>query len=95
MFVVFARFNLLLTHTRVLAAVKAFQMQLIATVTESVGKLQSKFTLTYEASPAARISRLRGIPPVAGKILWAKQMERQVQTLMGRMGNVLGPRCRP
>jgi dynein heavy chain 1, cytosolic len=91
MFRVFARFNLLLTRTRVRAAVKEFQMQLINTVSEAVGRLQSKFTLKYESSAAARISRLRGIPPVSGKILWAKQMERQVNTLMERMGNVLGP----
>ena len=91
MFRVFARFNLLLTRTRVRAAVKEFQMQLIQTVAVAVEKLQSKFTLKYEASAAARISRLRGIPPVSGKILWAKQMERQVHTLMERMGNVLGP----
>jgi dynein heavy chain 1 len=91
MFRVFARFNLLLTRTRVRAAVKEFQMQLISTVAEAVEKLQNKFTLKYEESAAARISRLRGIPPVAGKILWAKQMERQVNTLMERMSNVLGP----
>lgn len=91
MFRVFARFNLLLTRTRVRAAVKEFQIQLIQTVAVAVEKLQSKFTLKYEASPAARISRLRGMPPVSGKILWAKQMERQVHTLMERMGNVLGP----
>jgi dynein heavy chain 1 len=91
MFRVFARFKLLLTRTRVRVAVKEFQMQLIATVAEAVEKLQSKFTLKYESSSAARISRLRGIPPIAGKILWAKQMERQVNALMDRMGNVLGP----
>jgi dynein heavy chain 1, cytosolic len=91
MFRVFARFNLLLTRTRVRAAVKEFQLQLISTVSTAIEKLQSKFTHKYETSAAARISRLRGIPPVAGKILWAKQMERQVNTLMERMGNVLGP----
>ncbi|KAL3939676.1 MAG: hypothetical protein SGBAC_005637 [Bacillariaceae sp.] len=91
MFRVFARFKLLLTRTRVRVAVKEFQMQLIATVAQAVEKLQSKFTLKYESSSAARISRLRGIPPIAGKILWAKQMERQVNALMDRMGNVLGP----
>ena len=91
MFRVFARFNPLLTRTRVRAAVKEFQMQLIATVGEAVEKLQSKFTLKYESSSAAKLSRIRGIPPTAGKILWAKQMERQVQTLMQRMGDVLGP----
>jgi len=91
MFRVFSRFNLLLTRTRVRAAVKDFQVQLISTVSDAVQKLQSKFTLKYESSAAARISRLRGIPPVAGKILWAKQMERQVHTLMERMAAVLGP----
>lgn len=91
MFRVFARFNPLLTRTRVRVAVKEFQLQLISTVAEAVGKLQSKFTLKYESSSAARISKLRGIPPIAGKILWAKQMERQVNALMERMGNVLGP----
>jgi hypothetical protein len=69
MFRVFARFNLLLTRTRVRAAVKEFQMQLINTVATAIGRLQSKFTLKYESSAAARISRLRGIPPVAGKIV--------------------------
>jgi dynein heavy chain 1 len=91
MFRVFARFNPLLARTRVRVAVKEFQMQLIATVAQAVAKLQSKFTLKYESSSAARISKLRGIPPIAGKILWAKQMERQVNALMERMSNVLGP----
>jgi dynein heavy chain 1 len=91
MFGVFARFNLLLTRSRVHSAVKEFQLQLIATVSSAIAKLQSKFTHKYETSASAEIARLRGIPPVAGKILWAKQMERQVHTLMERMGNVLGP----
>lgn len=91
MFRVFARFNPLLTRTRVRAAVKEFQIQLISTVGQAVEKLQSKFTQKYEASSAAKISRIRGIPPIAGKILWAKQMERQVYALMKRMSDVLGP----
>ncbi|KAG7353523.1 dynein family protein [Nitzschia inconspicua] len=91
MFRVFARFNPLLSRTRVRVAVKEFQVQLIATVAQAVEKLQSKFTLKYEASSAAKISKLRGIPPVSGKILWAKQMERQVNALMERCAQVLGP----
>jgi dynein heavy chain 1 len=90
MFGVFARFHLLLTRPRVRAAVKDFQIQLITTVASAVQKLQSKFVCKYEDTPAARVSRLRGIPPVAGKILWALQMERQVHNLMAKMENVLG-----
>jgi dynein heavy chain 1 len=91
MFRVFARFNPLLSRTRVRVAVKEFQVQLIATVAQAVEKLQSKFVLKYEASSAAKIAKLRGIPPVSGKILWAKQMERQVNALMERCAQVLGP----
>jgi len=91
MFGVFARFNPLLTRTRVRSAVKEFQVQLIATVGQAIQQLQSKFTQKFETSSASQISKIRGIPPVSGKILWAKQIERQVHALMRRMGDVLGP----
>ena len=90
MFAVFARFNPLLTRARVHNAVKEFQIHLIETVAKAIEKLQSKFTHKYESSSASRISHVRGIPPISGKILWAKQIERQVNALMKRMGNVLG-----
>lgn len=90
MFRVFRRFNPLLARSRVRAAVKEFQLQLMNTVGQAVQKLQSKFTHKYESSSASCIATVRGIPPVSGKILWAKQMERQVHTLMKRMGDVLG-----
>lgn len=91
MFAVFAQFNPLITRPRVHTAVKEFQIQLISTVGSAIEKLQNKFTHKYEASNASQLSRVRGIPPVAGKILWAKQIERQVNALMKRMGDVLGP----
>ena len=90
MFRVFKRFNPLLARTRVRIAVKEFQVQLIATVSKAIEKLQSKFVLKYESSSAARISKLRGIPPVSGKILWAKQLGRQINLLMERCSQVLG-----
>ncbi|KAL7555016.1 hypothetical protein ACHAWF_018608 [Thalassiosira exigua] len=90
MFRVFARFNPLLARTRVRAAVKEFQLQLIDTVGKAVQKLQSKFAMRYESSPASAAARVRGVPPVSGKILWARQMERRVRALMRRMGDVLG-----
>lgn len=33
---------------------------------------------------------MRDIPPVAGKILWARQMERQLRLLSMRLSDVLG-----
>ena len=85
MFRVFKRFNPLLARTRVRIAVKEFQVQLIATVSKAIEKLQSKFVLKYESSSAARISKLHGIPllvTVSGNILLAKKIEQQTHLLM-------------
>ena len=51
---------------------------------------QEKFTERYEASEAQVTATLRDLPPVAGKILWARQIERQLRLLMQRMEDVLG-----
>lgn len=90
MFRVFSRFRLLMLRPRVENAVTEFRRKLIATVEESIKKLQLKFSNKFESSAAWAISRVRGIPPISAKILWAKQIERQVKALMNRMGHVLG-----
>jgi dynein heavy chain 1, cytosolic len=51
---------------------------------------QEKFTQRYELSEARVTATLRDLPPVAGKILWARQIERQLRLLMQRMEDVLG-----
>jgi len=90
LFRVFARFNPLLFRNRVRAAVKDFQLQLIQTVTSAIHSLLSKFSEHYETSPSCHMASARGIPPISGKIIWAKQIERQVTTWMSRISNVLG-----
>ena len=52
--------------------------------------LQAKFTQRYERSRAHAAAALRDVPPVAGKILWARQIERRLEVLMRRMRDVLG-----
>jgi dynein heavy chain 1 len=41
-------------------------------------------------SEASYVSGLRDMPPVAGAILWARQIERQLNASMTRVENVLG-----
>ena len=36
------------------------------------------------------MSRVRDVPPVTGAIIWARQIERQLQTYMERVETVLG-----
>lgn len=55
--------------------------------------LQEKFTGRYEASEAAVTTQLRDLPPVAGKVLWARQIERELRRLVKRVEDVLGPGC--
>lgn len=44
----------------------------------------------HQVSEAKALASLRDIPPVAGKILWARQMERQLRLLSMRLSDVLG-----
>jgi len=90
MFRVFARFNPLLYRPRVRAAIAQHQARLIKHVREAVGKLQNKFMGRYEGSEARVTAALRDVPPVAGVVMWARQIERQLRLLMTRMEDLLG-----
>ncbi len=54
-------------------------------------QLQTKFNAHYAKSEARRMSRLRDLPPISGSIIWARQIERQLNMYMSRVENVLGP----
>ncbi|CAM9222420.1 unnamed protein product, partial [Laminaria digitata] len=90
MFRVFAKFNPLFVRPRIRASIAQFQQELIGHVKEAVSAIQDKFRHRYEVSEAKALSSLRDIPPVAGKILWARQMERQLRLLSVRLSDVLG-----
>ena len=53
-------------------------------------RLQDKFKFRYEDSQERATAQLRGIPPLSGRIVWARQIENQLSTLMKRMEDVLG-----
>lgn len=54
---------------------------------------QETFAGRYEESEAATTAQLRDLPPVAGKVLWARQIERELRRLVRRVEDVLGPGC--
>jgi hypothetical protein len=49
-----------------------------------------QFKTQYRFSEAYHMSQMRDLPPIAGAIIWARQIERQLQTYMKRVEDVLG-----
>lgn len=52
--------------------------------------LQETFKQQYAMTQAARASELRDIPPISARIIWYRQIERQLDTYMKRVEAVLG-----
>jgi dynein heavy chain 1 len=90
MFHVFGVFSPLFFRPAIRNAVNSFRASLVHNVREDVKRLQDKFTLRYDDSKERATADLRDIPPVAGRIIWARQIEVQLTTLMKRMEDVLG-----
>lgn len=91
MFRVFSTFNPLFFRTAIRNAVNAFRASLVNHVKQDVKRLQDKvFKLRYDDSQERTTSDLRDIPPLSGRIMWARQIEAQLATLVQRMEDVLG-----
>lgn len=90
MFQIFSVFSALLMRPKIRSAVQEYQNKLIMQVKDDVKALQDMFKRKYVNSEAARLAAVRNIPPVAGSIIWARQVERQLQMYMQRMENVVG-----
>ena len=68
-----SKFDIFRPHIR--GAIREYQNQLIHRVKEDIEKLHQKFKVQYQDSRAAVLSLGRDIPPVAGSIIWARQIE--------------------
>lgn len=90
MFRIFSVFNPLFYRPTIRSAVNSFRATLMKSVREDVKKLQDKFKLRYDDSHERITADLRDIPPLSGRIIWARQIENQLSTLLERIQNVLG-----
>ena len=90
MFEIFSTFNPLFFRPIIRNAVNTFRTILMKNVKDDVIKLQNKFKLRYDESNECIIAELRDVPPLSGRIIWAKQIENQLNLLMARIKNVLG-----
>ncbi|CAI2172645.1 16667_t:CDS:10, partial [Funneliformis geosporum] len=90
MFRVFSKFNALFVRPKIRGAIQEYQTQLIENVKEDIKKLQDKFTKQYRKSEAYHMAQLRDLPAISGAMIWARQIERQLQAYMKRVEDVLG-----
>ncbi|KAG8800414.1 hypothetical protein FRC16_002934 [Serendipita sp. 398] len=90
MFRVFSKFNALFVRPKIRGAIQEYQTQLIESVKEDIKHLHTKFKTQYRYSEAYHMSQMRDLPPIAGAIIWARQIERQLSTYMKRVEDVLG-----
>ena len=87
---VFSRFNALFVRAKVRSAVQDHQSQLLDSVKDDIRRLHEKFKQSYKHSEAYHMAQLRDLPPIAGAIQWARQIERQLSAYMKRVEDVLG-----
>lgn len=90
MFRIFALFNPLFFRPNVRNAVNSFRATLMKSVRDDVMRLQEKSRHRYDESQEKVVASLRDIPPLSGAIIWARQIENQLQMLMHRIQDVLG-----
>ncbi|KAJ3019014.1 UNVERIFIED_CONTAM: hypothetical protein HDU68_010891 [Siphonaria sp. JEL0065] len=90
MFRVFSKFNDLFVHPKIRGAIQEYQTQLIESVKEDIQGLHEKFKMQYRNSEASHMSLVRDVPPVAGAIIWARQIERQLGIYMSKVEDILG-----
>lgn len=90
MFRVFSNFNALFVRPKIRGAIREYQSQLIDHVKHDISDLHERFKQQYGHSEAHAMAQLRDLPPIAGAIIWARQIERQLDGYMKKVENVLG-----
>ncbi|KMU78781.1 dynein heavy chain [Coccidioides immitis RMSCC 3703] len=82
-FRVFSKFNALLVRPKIRSAIGKYQTELIDDVKKDIAALHERFKQQYGHSEAHAMAQLRDLPPVSGAIIWARQIERQLDGAAG------------
>lgn len=90
MFRVFSKFNALLVRPKIRSAIGKYQSELIDRVKDDIASLHERFKQQYGHSEAHAMAQLRDLPPISGAIIWARQIERQLDGYMKKVIDVLG-----
>jgi dynein heavy chain 1, cytosolic len=89
-FRLFSIFNPLFFRRSIWNAVGTYRSALVRDVHNDIERLQEKFKQRYDESLEKATADIRDIPPLSGRILWARQIENQLKVLLQRLQHVLG-----
>src|SRR5262249_36630898 len=84
------KFNALFVRPKIRGAIAEYQTQLIDNVKQAINSLHERFKQQYGHSEAHAMAQLHDLPPVSGAIIWARQIERQLDGYMKKVEDVLG-----
>jgi len=90
MFRVFSKFNPLFVRPKIRGAISEYQNQLIENVKQDIFALHERFKRQYGNSEAHAMAQLRDFPPVSGAVIWARQIETQLENYMSKVEDILG-----
>eukprot|EP00051_Salpingoeca_urceolata_P022682 m.374607 g.374607 ORF g.374607 m.374607 type:complete len:4614 (-) comp20005_c1_seq14:242-14083(-) len=90
MFRICREFNPLFGRRRIHSAIQDYQSQLIQRVKDDIRSLHDTFKVRFDKTTNKKMSQIRGLPPVSAQIIWAKQIERQLDNHLAKVGDVLG-----
>lgn len=90
MFRVFSKFNPLFVRPKIRGAISEYQTQLIDNVKRDILALHERFKQQYGNSEAHAMAQLRDFAPVSGAVIWARQIERQLDGYMKKVEDILG-----
>ncbi|KAI9896991.1 hypothetical protein N3K66_008013 [Trichothecium roseum] len=90
MFRVFSKFNALFVRPKIRGAIQEYQNQLLDHVKQAINGLHERYKQQYAHSEAHAMSQVRDLPPVSGAIIWARQIDLQLDGYMKKVEAVLG-----
>ena len=89
-FRVFAKFNALFVRPKIRSAIQEHQKDLIESVKKDIEALHERFKLQYGHSEAHAMAQLHDLPPISGAIIWARQIESQLDSYVHKVEDILG-----
>ena len=87
---ILAQCNRLFVRPKVRAAVQEYQQVLLHSVQSDIDALHAKFRAGFRNSDAHLAAQLRHQPEIVGAVVWANEIERQLQVYLQRVHDVLG-----